>query len=221
MDMTTDMELLIWAGKETGNQQYIDRAIAHTRKVIANQIRADGSISQFAMYDRATGAFVMQETYQGYSNEGVWSRGQAWAIMSFAMMARETGLSEFSDAAIRASEYFIANLPSDSVPYWDFAHPDIPNTYRDSSAAAAAASGLLELSNVLTDPAQKSRYRVAAEKMIESLLSSAYFNEGTTQRGLLAHGAGNVPNDQYARDTSLIYGDYYLLKAMNQWRAMQ
>jgi unsaturated chondroitin disaccharide hydrolase len=220
MDMTTDMELLMWAGKQTNNQQYIDRAIAHTQKVIANQVRADGSISQFGMYDAANGEFVMQETYQGYSNASTWSRGQAWAILSFTAMARETGRSDFAAAAQKVADYFINNLPADSVPYWDFNHPDIPSTYRDSSAAAIAASGLLELSQVLTNAVDAARYRAAAERILTSLISPSYWAEGTIHRGLLQHGAVNIPNDEFGRDNSIIYGDYYFLKAMNQWRAI-
>lgn len=220
MDMTTDMELLVWAGKQTGNQQYIDRAIAHTQKVVANQVRADGSISQFGMYDAANGQFIMQETYQGYSNSSTWSRGQAWAILSFAMMARETGRAEFLTAARKVADYFVSHLPADYVPYWDFAAPDVPNTYRDSSAAAIAASGLIDLSKLMTDATAKAKYRTAAENILRSLLGPSYWAQGTIHRGLIQHGAVNVPNDQYGRDNSIIYGDYYLLKAMNQYVAM-
>lgn len=220
MDMTTDMELLIYAGRESGNQQYIDRAIAHTQKVIANQVRADGSISQFGMYDSANGEFIMQETYQGYSNTSTWSRGQAWAILSFAMMAKETGRADFTAAAKKVSDYFINNLPSDFVPYWDFNHPQIPNTFKDSSAAAIAAKGLLDLSALLTDPTEKARYKTAAENILKSLLGPGYWAQNTIDRGLIRHGAVNIPNDEFGRDSSIIYGDYYLLGAMNQWLRM-
>lgn len=216
MDMTTDMELLIWAGRQTGNQQYLDRAIAHTQKVIANQVRADGSISQFGMYDAADGQFIMQETYQGYSNSSTWSRGQAWAILSFAMMARETGRADFLSAARKVADYWIARVPVDGVPFWDFDHPQIPNTFRDSSAAAIAASGLIDLSNQQSDPSARAKYRAAAEKILASLLSNTYWAQYSIHRGLIQHGAVNVPNDQFGRDNSIIYGDYYLLKALNQ-----
>jgi unsaturated chondroitin disaccharide hydrolase len=220
MDMTTDLELLLWAGRETGNTQYRDRAIRHMENVIANQVRADGSISQFGMYDKNNGDFIMQETYQGYSNSSAWSRGQAWAILSLAAVARDTGRSDFFAAAKRVADYFISHLPADCVPYWDFNDPAIPNTFRDSSAAAIAASGMLELSRVLTNATEKAKYKSAAEKILTSLLSSKYWAEGSIHRGLLLHGAKNVPNETGGRDNSLIYGDYYLLKAMNQYRAM-
>jgi len=220
MDMTTDMELLMWAGRETNNQQYISRAIAHTQKVIANQVRPDGSISQFGMYDAANGDIIMQETYQGYSNSSTWSRGQAWAILSFTTMARETGRADFTAAAKKVADYFINHLPADNVPFWDFNHPSIPNTFKDSSAAAVAASGLLELSTLMTDSTERTRYRAAAERILLSLVSPTYWAAGTIHRGLLQHGAVNIPNDEFGRDNSIIYGDYYFLKAMNQYRAL-
>ena len=57
---------------------------------------------------------------QGYKDWSCWSRGQAWALAGFTMMYRETLLPEFLVTASKAADYFIANLPGDSVPPWDF-----------------------------------------------------------------------------------------------------
>lgn len=220
MDMTTDLELMFWAAGQTGNQQYYDRSIRHMEKVIANNVRADGSISQFAMYNRNTGAFVMHETYQGYANNSTWGRGQAWAVLSFADVARTTGRSDFIAAAKKVADWFISHTPTDGIPFWDINDPAIPNTYRDSSAAAIAASGLLNLADYLGKTGAGAPYFAAAEKILTSLTSSAYLAEGTKHHGILTHGAANVPNLVEGRDNSLIYGDYYLLHAINRWQGM-
>ena len=40
------------------------------------------------------------------------------------------------------------NTPEDLVFYWDMDAPNIPNDYRDASAAACIASALYEISTV-------------------------------------------------------------------------
>ena len=148
MDQTTDMLLMLWASQQTGNQTYYNQALEQARKVIQYLIRPDGSIYQFGYFNSATGAFVDGENYQGYSNSSTWARGQAWAIYSLTGIAAETGQSDILAGAEKVANCFIDNLPSDYVPYWDFDDPSIPNTYRDSSAAAIAASGLIQLSTL-------------------------------------------------------------------------
>ena len=83
-------------------------------------------------------------TRQGHARLDVVAR-QAWAVYGFTMAYRETGDRRLLDAARRVSDWFIDHLPPDRVPYWDFDAPGIPDAPRDSSAAAIAASGLLEL----------------------------------------------------------------------------
>lgn len=217
LDMTTDMSLLLWAADETGNALYRTRAISHMEKVVQYIQRADGSTSHFAMFNSTTGAFVLNETYQGYANDSTWSRGQAWAILSFTDIAHRTGRADFLLAAQKAADWYLDHLPADFVPYWDFSDPTIPNTYRDSSAAAVSASGLIQLSRITLDPILSLKYKTAAENILKSLLSQDYLAEGTVHRGVLNHGASNIPNNIYGRDCSLIYGDYYLLEAMNRY----
>jgi hypothetical protein len=192
------------------------------RNVIDHLVRPDGGTYHWGYFDKDTGDFISGETYQGYANESTWSRGQAWAIYSFTAIARELGLPDVQAAAQKVTDYFIAQLPADSIPYWDFNDPAIPNTYRDSSAAAIAASGMLDLSTLVTDPAAAENYRQTAEKILTSLSSSSYLAEGSISHGILLHAAQNVPNDpnKYGNDVSLIFGDYYFLEAINRYGAL-
>lgn len=97
-------------------------------------------------------------------------------------------------------------------------------TERDSSAASTVAAGLFELSTLVSDPADRERYRRAAEDMLECLLTFTgadgkldYLARDSAHRGILANGsvAWGFPQ------SSLIYGDYYLLEAMNRYRALR
>jgi unsaturated chondroitin disaccharide hydrolase len=217
IDHATDMQLLYWAWKQTGNTLYRDRANAHLLKLAQNYVRADGSTAQWGYYSSKTGAFVGHDKKQGYSANSAWARGQAWAIYAYANAYRMTGNSSFLATAQKVADYYIAHMPTDGVPYWDFLSPDVPNTYRDSSAAAIAASGMIDLSRRVGDAALTAKYYGAAETILNSLTSAAYLAEGSTSHGVLLHGAAYVPRKNSLPDNSLVYGDHYFLEAMNRY----
>ena len=217
LDHAMDVEILYWASAHTGEPVYRDRATSHLLKLARHYVRADGSAAQLGYFNAASGAFVGHDKKQGVNADSAWSRGQAWALYAYAAAFRETGNPALLATATKLADFYLARVPADGVPFWDFASPDIPDTYRDTSAAAVAASGLFELARVVPLGTDGGRYRASAERIIHSLLSRAYFAEGSTSRGLLLHGAAHVPRKNPLRDNSLIYGDYYLLEAMNRY----
>lgn len=212
IDNMMNLELLFWASKHGGKPEWYDMAVSHALKTMANNVRPDGSTYQIANYNPTSGALISQSTKQGYRANTTWSRGQAWAIYGFTMAYRETGDSRFLETARKAADYFIGHLPSDKVPFWDFQAPNIPNEPRDSSAAAIAASGLIELSQRETDTQRQASYLQAAKDILNTLSSSAYLAEGTANKAILLHGTKNKPSGTY--DTGLIYGDYYFIEAL-------
>src|SRR5690606_26243777 len=112
------------------------------------------------------------------------------------------------------------NLPDDLIPYWDFNAPNIPDAYRDSSAAAIIASALLELQNY-TDGAIKETYKTKARTILENLLEPEYLaEEGSNGGFILKHGLGNMPNNTEI-DVPLTYGDYYFVEAMLRYKKVE
>ena len=218
IDNMMNLELLFWAAKNGGKQEWYDMAVSHALKTRANHIRADGTHYQIVIYDPKTGTVKGRDTHQGYNVESTWSRGQAWAIYGFTVAYRETNDVRFLDTARAAADFYIANLPDDQVPYWDFEAPGIPDEPRDSSAAATAAAGLLELSGLDPDANRRGRYREAGELAVEALVSPAYLAEGSGNQAILLHGTPNWNRDRF--DTGTIYGDYYLLQAMLRYREL-
>ncbi|HRX87686.1 MAG TPA: hypothetical protein P5572_21885, partial [Phycisphaerae bacterium] len=168
------------------------------------------------MFDTATGAFIRNGTFNGYAVNSTWSRGQAWGIHGFTTVYRETHDPQFLTAAKRMADYFIAHVPADRVPPWDFDAPGASEP-RDSSAAAIAASGLLELGHVAPDAADRAYYRAAGEDILKSLCTDAYLSNGVASAGVLLHGTYNK-NFNQAIDASLIWGDYYLMQALARYR---
>jgi hypothetical protein len=135
------------------------------------------------------------------------------------MAYRETHDTRLLDAAQQAADFFLDQLPVDAIPYWDFDAPDIPNEPRDTSAAAIAASGLLELSELVPGQDGRVRYRSAAAAMLRALCSPPFLAEGSTSPAVLLHGVGHRPAN-WEVDVSLIYADYYFLEALLRWRTL-
>ena len=214
IDNLMNLELLYWAaGQPGGDPKWKDLATQHALTSMRVHLRADGSTAQVALFDPVTGAFERQEKWQGQSVTSTWSRGQAWAIHGFTDAYRESGRGELLDAAQRAADWYLARLPTDRVPYWDFQAPDIPRAQRDASAAAVAASGLVELGR-LTGGERGASYRRAAEDIVASL-AAGYLTVGTPNEAVLAHSVGFLRENTEV-DVGLVYADYYFLEAINR-----
>jgi len=213
IDNMMNLELLFWASKNGGESSLYDIAVTHAVKTIENHVREDGSTYHVVDFDPSTGEVISRKTVQGYSDESTWARGQAWGLYGFTMAFRETDSTLFLTTAEKIADYFVDHLPEDDVPYWDFDAPNIPNEEKDASAAAIAASGLLELSVLVSEPEKKIKYQNAASDILESLCSVNYLAEGTNSSGILLHGVGNN-NSGSEVDVSLIYADHYFIEAL-------
>jgi unsaturated chondroitin disaccharide hydrolase len=217
IDNMMNLELLFWSAKNGGTQNMYDVAVRHAEQTMKNHFRPDGSTFHVVSYDTLTGNVIAQVTHQGYADASCWSRGQAWAIYGFTMTYRFTNDDRFLQTAQRAADYFIAHLPNDKIPYWDFNAPNIPNESRDASAASIAASGLLELSSFVKDADRKQKYYATAVSILESLMQPPYFSKSTTASGILNFAVGNKPAGTEI-NVSLIYGDYYFIEALKRYR---
>jgi uncharacterized protein YyaL (SSP411 family) len=214
IDNMMNLELLCWAARTSGDSTLRRLSITHADNTLKNHFRPDGSTFHVVCYD-GHGQPLARKTAQGAADNSAWARGQAWAIYGYTMLYRETRRPQYLAAAQHAADYFIkhtAKIP-DHIPYWDFNDPAIPNAPRDASAAAAAASGLLELSKYAPP---KKQYFAAATAMLTSLCTPEYLAAaGTNNFFLLKHSTGNKPAKSEV-DAPLVYADYYFLEAL--WR---
>ena len=217
IDNMMNLELIFWAAKNGGFSELYLIAEEHALNTMKNHVREDGSTFHVVDYDPGSGAIRGKYTAQGYADDSTWSRGQAWGLYGFTMTYRETKNPAFLKTAQKLADFFIENLPDDYIPYWDFFAPNIPDEPRDSSAGAIAASGLLELSTLVTDKQASKKYYNAAINILSALCSPEYLTEGTESAGILQHGVGSLPNNSEV-NVSLIYGDYYFLEALLRYK---
>ena len=215
VDCLMNLPLLHWASRCTDDPRFAYVAMAHADTSIRHFVRPDGSCRHIVAFDPKTGDVIGPIAGQGYAPESAWSRGAAWALYGFALTYRYTCEPRYLATACRIADFFIGHLPGDLIPYWDFRAPVEPQTPRDSSAAACAASGLFELAELVGD-ARADGYRAAAVRMLQALdrQCTAWERDDDV---LLRLGAGNVPEGQNV-NVSLIYGDYFFLEALAKLR---
>jgi len=216
MDNMLNLELLYWAGKNGGEGQWILAANTHAENTARYHFRTDGSSYHVLNYDTTSGEVLAKLTDQGFSNESTWSRGQAWAIYGFAMAYAESENKVFYNKSVEAADYFLKNLPADTIPFWDFQAPGIPNEPKDASAAAIAASGLLKLSELSKeDNKLQAKYLKAAKKLLVAVCGPKYLNQDVKYGSLLMKSTGSKPH-QSEINVSIIYADYYFLEALSR-----
>lgn len=215
IDNMMNLELLLWATRESGSPQFREAAISHADVTLRHHFRPDASCYHVVDYDPATGLPRKKQTHQGASDQSSWARGQAWALYGYTFMYRETGYARYLEQAQRVARFIMTHprLPTDKIPYWDFDAPKIPKEPRDASAAAIICSALLELSGFLA-PEQSLLCRQFAGEQLASLCSPAY-RAPLGEQGcfLLMHSTGSLPRNSEV-DVPLNYADYYFLEAL-------
>jgi len=213
IDSLMNMPLLTWAYEQTGEERFADAVRRHTTQLREHIVRADDSTFHTFYWDTETGEPLRGATEQGAHDDSCWARGQAWGIYGFALNHRATGDPELIEASWRCAEYFLAHLPGDDVPYWDLVYGDDSGAPRDSSAAAIAVCGLLELSRVDTDPARAARAEEAARRILRSLIADYTPAQPEDSDALLLHGVYDLPKANGV-DEGTLWGDYFYLEAL-------
>ena len=201
IDNMMNLELL----KDWGDWKIADK---HAVTTIQNHFREDGTTWHLVDY-ADDGTVLGKQTVQGYADDSAWARGQAWALYGYAMMASGKTNPLYERTAWKLAQWLMAHLPEDGIPYWDFSQ----NDYKDASAGAIIACGLLKMWQLRDCPADDPAL-LTAERILRTLASPEYLAEPRTNGGfLLKHSVGNIPGRTEV-DVPLTYADYYFLEAL-------
>jgi unsaturated chondroitin disaccharide hydrolase len=100
------------------------------------------------------------------------------------------------------------------VPLWDLDVPGDGRQPHDSSAAAIAASGLLDLAETVADPADRERYRTAALQTLGTLCTDDYLARSQPEwEGILLHGVYHL-HKGLGVDESVAWGEYFFVESL-------
>lgn len=215
VDCLMNIPLLYWASTVTGDNKYRDLAYNHFRTTLENTVRDNAGSHQTYHFDYETGAPLYGERDQGHTNDSTWSRGQAWCIYGMMLTKKYVDDPDAVDICKKMTNFYINRLPDDMIPYWDFdfTSGDEP---RDSSAAAAAVCGIIELVKLLPDSdPDKSIYKKVINKTMNSLYDIYSTKDVPQSNGLLKHATYSKPHN-LGVDECNIWGDYYYMEALHK-----
>lgn len=218
IDCLLNLPLLYWASEVSGDEKYEAVAKKHIHTCLKYIVREDHSTYHTYYFDPETGEPLKGVTAQGYRNDSAWARGQAWGIYGLALSYKYTKESAYIQLFKEVTDFFITHLPEDLVPYWDFDFTDGSSEPRDSSAAAIAVCGMLEMSKYL-DEEEATYYSDIAKKILRSLARHYAVKEEDHSNGQLLHGtyAKKSPYNTVCDngvDECSVWGDYYYLEAL-------
>jgi len=209
IDCMMNLPLLYWASEELKDPRFTQIATSHADTARDCFVRGDGSVNHIVSFDPINGGMIESFGGQGYGVGSSWTRGQSWGLYGFTLSYLHTKDASYLETAQRIANYFMANIPQSGLIPVDFRQP-VDVTWEDSTAAAIAACGLIELAK-LTEGRQSGLYLNSALKMLTALTEKS-FNWNEDEDNLLTKCTAAYHDKKH--EFSIIYGDYYFLEAL-------
>ncbi len=212
IDIMMNVGIIFYAAKQTQDVKLYRIANQHCLTTRRYLVRGDGSTAHEGLFDTETGAFIRQSTQQGWRSDSSWARGLTWAIYGFVTAYEYTRDARFLQTAESCANYYIENTPDHGVCPNDWSEPT-PLLPYDSSAAAVAASGMLNLAINTGDAGRAPLYRRYAYQIMDTLTGEDFLAINTPGwEGILKHGIYHASKG-LGIDESVMWGDYYFLEA--------
>ncbi len=218
IDIMMNVGTIFHAGLETGDTHLLDIAHRHCKTTRRTLVRGDGSTSHEALFDLETGECLRQTTHQGFRGDSCWSRGLAWSLYGFTRSYQQAGQAEYLQTAMLNAEYYLANTPNDGVTPWDYDAPDtglLAKSQVDTSAAAIAASGLLDLADLVSDVTLARAYRDFALTSLVSLSQTHLGDKTPGFEGILNGGVYHIHKDLGIHE-AVLFGEYFFVEALDK-----
>jgi len=215
IDIMMNVGIVFYAARQTGDRELFDIAMRHcltTRRVL---VRGDGSTAHEGLFDVHTGEFLGQTTHQGFRGDSCWSRGLAWAIYGFGTAYGYTRDQRFLRTAEQCAAFYLGNTPADGVALWDFDAPPASRDLLDTSAAAIAASGLLQLATLAGDASMGAYYEEMARRILTSLCAHHSAEGDPNWEGILKGGVYHLHKGLGVNE-SVMWGDYFFVEALDR-----
>jgi unsaturated chondroitin disaccharide hydrolase len=216
IDIMMNVGIIFYAARETQDAALWQIAMDHcltTRRVL---LRGDGSTAHEGIFDVTTGEFVHQDTHQGFRGDSCWSRGLTWSLYGFGIAYRYARERRFLETADLNADFYIEQTPIHGVPPWDYDAPAHQRQQPDSSAAAIAASGLLDLAEFTASRAKARLYRDTALRILETLTGEEFLARNTPGwEGILKRGVYHI-HKGLGVDESVMWGEYFFVEALTK-----
>lgn len=218
IDIMMNVGTLFYAGAKANDAHVLDIAHRHCQTTRRTIVRGDGSTAHEAIFDLQTGECLRQSTHQGYRGDSCWSRGLAWSLYGFTRSYLQSQRGEYLETAMLNADYYLANTPADGVTPWDYDAPEtgpLAKSQVDTSACAIAASGLLDLANVVPDQTKARAYRDFALTSLQSLSNKYLGNLTPGFEGILNGGVYHIHKNLGVHE-AVLFGEYFFVEALDK-----
>ena len=214
IDIMMNVPIILYAAKQTKDQQLLDIGLQHCLTTRRYLVRGDGSAAHEGIFDLETGEFLRQSTHQGWRADSSWARGQAWALYGFSMAYELTGDPRLLATAQACADFYLLRTPAHGVPPNDWEETEPQRPY-ESSAAATAACGFFHLSKQLADHNIAQKYESYARTILTTLMTPEFLADQTPGwEGILKHGIYHE-RKRLGVDESVMWGDYFFIAALD------
>jgi len=215
IDIMMNVGIIFHAANRTNDQDLLRIAAEHCLTTRRYLVRGDGSTAHEGIFDLETGEFLRQTTHQGWRDDSSWARGQTWALYGFGTVYSLSGEKRFLDTAQRCADFYIERTAPNGIPPNDWEEPSPRRPY-ESSAAAIAATGLLQLAALTLDAQRAEKYTEYARTILDTLLTSEFLAIDTPGwEGILKHGSYHERKD-LGVDESVMWGEYFFVEALDK-----
>ncbi len=205
VDDMMNMQLMMWAYRETGHSFYRSIYENHIENSVINLIRDDYSVCHAYNFDAKSGKPIAEENYCGFAIGSHWARGTSWMIYGLTAAILFTGNnSRYLGPLSGVVRKYINSLGSSLIPLWDFRLDEAEFKRLDTSAAAISASAFAEFGKINIQTDLKIRCNDLSDKVLDTLCEN-YLAPGHHEN-VLTHGqAGD-------EETGVIWGDYFFME---------
>ncbi|MBE7052198.1 MAG: glucoronyl hydrolase [Ruminococcaceae bacterium] len=208
IDCLLNIPFLFWASDVTGDGKYRYVAQNHLKTALSVITRPDYTTHHTFFFSPETGEPLYGRTVQGYSDDSCWARGQSWGVSGTALNYKYVKEDYVVDMHKKITDTFMAKLPEDNVPYWDMDFGPEDNEPRDTSAAAIAACGILEMSKFHPNEA----HLKCVSDMLNALIDNFLTEKIPNANGILSDGMYN--RNDGSNPESTLWGDYFFFEAL-------
>lgn len=202
VDDMMNMNLLMWAYRETGHSFYRDVYESHIKVSVQNLIRSDYSVCHAYHFDAVTGEPLCEMNYCGFSVGSHWARGTSWMIYGLSKAYEFTDCKEkYLQPLLGVIGKYLENSDGNVVPEWDFRLPsDADNRCRDTSAAAITASAFKILEKTDLNGYYLKKIKKYSEDVLSELTDEKWLYSDENIEAIINYGCNEGCN----------WGDYFL-----------
>ncbi len=215
IDIMMNVGVIFYAARELNDKRLRDIAVRHCLTTRRFLVRGDGSTAHEGIFDLETGEFLRQTTQQGFRGDSCWSRGLAWSLYGFAVSSEYSRDPRFLETAEACADYYITHTPTSGVPPWDYNAPAEERSLLDTSSAAIAASGMLRLCRLVSDPLKGHLYWSTAIHILRSLSTHYVPFKESEWEGVLKGGVYHLAKGLGVSE-SVMWGEYFFVEALEQ-----